>query len=152
MKKTLFVLLGVAFLLLGGCAQVPNANSFGAEQAQTPMRVQFGRVLQVNASSVRPGNTVAGTSEGAIAGGVLGSFLGQGRGSIVGAVAGMIAGAVAGHLAEATAATKTGQLVTVKLDNGQIMAVAQTGITFKRGQRVEVVYQGNHTRVLPVQS
>lgn len=151
-KSIVFPLLALLALLMGGCAQVPNADSFGANQAQVPMRVSFGRVLQVNTSKVRPGNTLTGTSEGALAGGVLGSFLGQGRGSVVGAVAGLIAGAVAGHLGEAAATTKAGQLVTVKLDNGRIMAVAQAGITFKRGQRVEVVYQGQKTRVLPVQS
>ena len=151
-KSIVFSMLALLALLMGGCAQVPNADSFGAEQAQVPLRVSFGTVVQVNTSKVRPGNTLAGTSEGALAGGVLGSFLGQGRGSVVGAVAGLIAGAVAGHIADAAATTKTGQLVTVKLDNGHLLAVAQTGTALKRGQRVEVIWQGQKTRVLPVQS
>ena len=81
-------------------------------------------------------------------GGVAGSTIGQGRGSVIGAVVGAVAGGVAGQAIEQGVTTKRGVEVTVKLDNGQMVAIMQEADeTFRPGDRVRILSDGATSRV-----
>src|SRR5258706_1331608 len=89
-----------------------------------------------------------GPAAGAAGGGIAGSCVGQGRGSAVGAVVGAVAGGVAGQAAEQGATRQVGYEITVKLDNGQLIAVTQgADEMFRAGDRVRVLSDGYTTRV-----
>jgi outer membrane lipoprotein SlyB len=83
-----------------------------------------------------------------VVGGVGGSAIGQGRGSAVAAVLGAVAGGVAGHVAEQGLTAKRGVEVTVKLDNGRMVAITQEADeTFRPGDRVRILSDGATSRV-----
>jgi outer membrane lipoprotein SlyB len=67
----------------------------------------------------------------------------------VAAVLGAVAGGVAGSALEEGATRTPGVEVTVRLDNGQYLAVVQAdgGEGFRAGERVRVLRDGGTTRV-----
>jgi outer membrane lipoprotein SlyB len=79
-----------------------------------------------------------------MAGAVLGGTVGSGRGSAVGAVVGTVAGEAA-----AQAGTRPALEITVRLDEGRVIAVTQPAgkESFKPGERVRVVSDGRAARV-----
>jgi outer membrane lipoprotein SlyB len=94
--------------------------------------------------------TAIGTLGGGVAGGVLGSLLGNGRGSVLAAVAGAALGAAAGYAGSELLSGQTGVEITLTLDDGQTLAVAQgKDADFAPGQRVKVLSDGMTTRVVP---
>jgi outer membrane lipoprotein SlyB len=84
-------------------------------------------------------------------GGIAGSTVGGGRGASVAAVLGAVAGGLAGSAIEEGATREQGVEVTVRLDNGQYLAVVQEdqGEHFMPGQRVRILRDGGTTRVTP---
>jgi outer membrane lipoprotein SlyB len=83
-----------------------------------------------------------------VVGGIAGSTVGAGRGSAVAAVIGAVAGGVAGQAAEQGVTGKRGVEVTVKLDNGQMVAIMQEADeTFRPGDRVRILSDGATSRV-----
>ena len=79
-----------------------------------------------------------GTVAGAAIGGVAGSTVGSGKGSGIAAVIGAVAGGLAGSAAEEGLTRKQGVEVTLKMDNGELLAIVQEdgGENFKPGERV----------------
>jgi outer membrane lipoprotein SlyB len=89
-----------------------------------------------------------GPAAGAVVGGIAGSTVGAGRGSAVAAVIGAVAGGVAGQAAEQGVTGKRGVEVTVKLENGQMVAIMQEADeTFRPGDRVRILSDGATSRV-----
>jgi outer membrane lipoprotein SlyB len=90
-----------------------------------------------------------GTAAGAVVGGVAGTNLGRGKGNIVGAVLGAVAGGMAGQAIEGSTTTKNALEITVKMDNGQLLAIVQEGNAqeFRAGDRVRVIGGRGDTRV-----
>jgi len=130
---------GSALLVMGGCADT-SAYSYNAGQAQQAQYVQYGTVqdarnVQINANTT-PG---LGAIAGAVLGGVAGSAIGHGTGSVLGALGGAAAGGLAGNAIQNGVSTKPGVQLTVRLDNGQTLAVAQAADEyFAPGDRVRV--------------
>lgn len=101
-------------------------------------------VRDVEVDSARTG---VGSMTGAVIGGAAGSRVGDGRGAVVGGVVGTVAGAVLGEAA-AQAGTQPGFEITIRLDQGRIIAVTQpAGEMFQPGDRVRVVSDGRVARV-----
>ncbi|SCC95088.1 Outer membrane lipoprotein pcp [Thiomonas sp. X19] len=164
--KPLTITALAAALALGGCAGVPpglggqyqsSAYNYSASQAQQVQQVQLGTVLYVQQVTIRAGQGVtgAGSTLGAVAGGFAGSRVGQGTGSAVGAVIGALGGAAAGDLAAGKAYQQPGLQITVRLDNGQTIAVTQAAdVPIHAGQRVELLGSqygwGQPARVVPI--
>ena len=101
------------------------------------------------------GTTGTGSALGAVAGGFVGSRVGNGNGSAVGAVIGALGGAAAGDLAAGKAYQQPGLQITVRLDNGQTIAVTQAAdVPIHAGQRVELLGSqygwGQSARVVPI--
>ena len=104
-------------------------------------------VRQVQIEGTRSG---IGPVAGAVVGGIAGSNVGQGKGSAVGAVLGSVAGGVAGQAAEQVGTRKNGLEITVRLDNGSVVAITQEAdaTTFVPGDRVRVLSGGGVSRVV----
>ena len=165
--KTIITALAAALgLALGGCAGVPpgmggqyqsSAYNYSASQAQQVQQVQLGTVLYVQNVVIHAsqGVTGVGSTLGAVAGGYVGSRVGNGNGSAVGAVIGALAGAAGGNMVAGKAYEQPGLQITVKLDNGQTIAVTQAAdVPIQTGQRVELLgnpYGWHSTaRVVPI--
>ena len=91
-----------------------------------------------------------GTAAGAVVGGIAGSTVGSGSGkdSSVGAVLGSVAGGVAGAAIEEGVTRQAGLEITVKFDDGRMIAVTQAADEkFQPGDRVRVLTGGGVTRI-----
>lgn len=143
--------LGLLFsvTLMAGCAGSHSASDYGRGQTRQEMLVRFGVVESVRPVTIESdrGGSV-GTVTGAVLGGLAGSNIGGGRGAVAATVLGAVAGGAAGAAVEGSLASKQGVEVTVRLDNGQYIAVAQeTDQDLRPGDRVRVLSGGGATRV-----
>lgn len=138
--------------LLGGCA-TENFNAQTYRTGLSAQRVELGTVVAIRTVALQPDN--AGGAVGTLAGGMLGSQLGGDSDSFVLHGLGMLGGAVLGGMLGQSAGNqmtgRVGELITVRLENGRMVAVTQAaGQGLQVGQRVQVLYgRGGETRVLP---
>jgi outer membrane lipoprotein SlyB len=144
--KLLVVLLAAASL--AGCASSQSGSAYTREQARQEMHVRQGVVESVREVTLEGTKSGAGTFAGAAVGGVAGSNVGGGKGQIIGAILGAVAGGVAGSAIEEGVTKKNGLEITVKLDNGQLVAIVQEGDErFHPGERVRILSGNGTTRV-----
>jgi outer membrane lipoprotein SlyB len=144
-----------AGLLLAGCASAPwdgdaGPGGRGRASAAQPEKKEYGGVVEaVREIEIESERTGVAPMAGAVVGGAVGSSVGHGRGAAVGGVVGTVVGAVAGEAA-AQGATQRGLEITVRLDEGRIIAVTQPADkdTFRTGERVRVVSDGRIARVV----
>ena len=83
-----------------------------------------------------------GASAGVGAGALAGSNIGSGRGALFGILAGAVIGGIVGHVADKAVNSKEGLEITVKLDDGDLVAVTQSvdgSDAITSGDRVRVV-------------
>jgi len=135
---------------LSGCATGYNASSYSS--GLTQQEVELGRVISAIPVTARPsGAANGGGLLGGIGGVALGSQVGHGAGTTIAEVLGGIAGAVVGgHLSDKYDTHKATQ-VTVREDNGNLIAIVESGQKFTRGERVQVIYsQSGRVRVSPL--
>ena len=133
--------------VLTGCAGL-GSGSYTREQARREQTVRMGYVESVRDVKLEGTRSGAGPVAGAVAGGIGGSQIGRGSGSTVAAVLGAVAGGFAGHAIEQGVTARRGVEVTVKLDNGQMVAVMQEADeTFRPGDRVRILSDGATSRV-----
>ncbi len=139
----------IAVTMLGGCAQGLGGGAYSRTEARRAMTVQFGTVESVRAVQLEGTKSPVGPLAGAAVGGIAGSTIGGGRGAAVATVLGAVAGGVAGAAVEEGATRTPGVEVTVRLDNGQFLAVVQAdeGEQFRAGERVRVLRDAGTTRV-----
>ncbi|SCC94667.1 17 kDa surface antigen (fragment) [Thiomonas sp. X19] len=112
-------------------------------------------MLAIQPVLIASNSTAIGTLGGAAAGGYLGSRIGNGNGngSTALAILGAVAGGIAGSAAEGAATREQGLQITVRLDDGQAIAVTQAAdVQLAVGQRVEIIgnLYGGKARVLPM--
>ena len=135
--------------VVSGCASPGvGGGSYSREQARREQTVRMGYVESVREVKLEGTRSGVGPGAGAVVGGVAGSTIGHGRGSIIGAVVGAVAGGVAGQAIEQGVTAKRGVEVTVKIDNGQMVAVMQEADEiFRPGDRVRILSDGATSRV-----
>jgi outer membrane lipoprotein SlyB len=147
-NRAAWLALAASIALLAGCAGSQSGSSYSREQTRGEMNVRLGVVESVRQGAIEGSKTPGGPLAGGVIGGIAGSNLGSGRGSTVGAVLGAVAGGVAGQAIESGVTKKTGLEITVKLDNGQLIAVTQEADEqFYPGDRVRVLSGQGATRV-----
>ena len=136
-------------LIVAGCASNRSGDVYTREQTRREMTVRTGTVESVREVLMEGTHTGTGTMGGAAIGGVAGSNIGGGKGQIIGAIVGAIVGGLAGSAAEDNLTKKNALEITVKLDNGQLIAVVQEmgNEVFHPGQRVRVLSNYNSSRV-----
>ncbi len=149
MNKRIQVMVAVlAVAALAGCAQGLGGGSYTRDEARREQNVRLGVVESVRPVQIEGTRTGLGPAAGAVVGGVAGSTVGGGRGSAVAAVIGAVAGGVAGQAIEQGATRKNGVEVTVKLNNGTLVAIVQEADeTFRVGDRVRILSDGRTSRV-----
>lgn len=146
--RSLAVSLAV-ILILTGCASSRSANVYPRSQTRTEMIVRPGVIESVREVTLEGTKSGVGSASGVIIGGVAGSTIGGGRGQIVGAVIGALLGGMAGNAIEEDATRRLGLEITVRLDQGPLIAVVQEGdpLEFRIGDRVRVLSGSGETRV-----
>lgn len=148
--KHKFLIAGVLLLagVASGCASSLSGSAYDRNQARREQSVRMGVVESVREVQIEGTRSGVGSTAGAVIGGVAGSNVGQGRGAIVGSVLGSVVGGVAGQAAEQAATRQTGLEITVKLDNGSLVAVTQAADeAFRPGERVRILSDGRTARV-----
>lgn len=139
--------------MLTGCAPSVGGSDYAVSGAQGGYDVLYGTVESVRMVKInnqQSPNSAIGTAGGAVAGGVLGNLFGGGSGKTVATVAGALAGAALGNVGAKAIGNQTGVEVTIRLDNGRVMAVVQgADISFAAGQRVKILQGEGTTRVVP---
>ena len=138
--KTSGIIMFVAVALLTGCVSSKSGAGYTRDQARQAMTVQLGTVAFVKEVQVEGSKSGVGTAAGGIIGGVAGSTVGGGKGSALAALGGAIGGALVGNLAEEKITKFNGLEITVKLDNGEVLATVQENdVLFAVGDRVRVL-------------
>jgi outer membrane lipoprotein SlyB len=143
----------VGSVLLAACS-TPNVGGgdYAYEGSRTVQAVQFGTVESVRDVTIASGGSnIIGAIAGGVAGAALGHRMGEGNGNAVATVLGALAGGAVGEGVESAAGKSTGVEVTVRLDNGYVIAVTQgKDESFRVGDRVEVVGSNQSARVTRV--
>lgn len=148
MKHATLAALTASIITLAGCASSMSGSAYNRDQARGEMTVRLGVVDSVRQVQIEGTKSAVGGLGGAALGGVAGSTMGHGTGSTVGAIAGAIAGGLAGSAIEEGVTRQNGLEITVRLENGQIIAVTQAANEdFRPGERVRVLSGRGATRV-----
>ena len=139
----------LAAVTVVGCASGLGGGDYERAEARRVISVRMGIVESVRPVKLEGTKSPVGTLGGAAVGGIAGSTIGQGKGAAIGAVLGAVAGGLAGSAAEEGITRKHGIEVTVKMDNGEMLAVVQEdgGEKFMPGERVRLLQDGRTTRV-----
>lgn len=142
-------LVALAAVGLGGCAYPGGPNTYYSGQALRAQSVELGVVENVRPIQLQGPNSGIGAVSGATLGGVAGSAAGRGTGQVAAVVGGAIVGGIIGNAVETDAARANGVELTVRLDSGRMIAVAQgdSGEAFRPGDRVRILSDGYTTRV-----
>lgn len=144
----LIAVAAASVAVLGGCASSMSGGAYSRGQARQVQEVQMGVVESVRQVKIEGTKSPVGTGAGAVIGGIAGSNIGAGKGSTVGTILGAVAGGVAGSAIEEGVMSKDGLEITVKLDNGRMIAITQEADEqFRVGERVRVLSGGGVTRV-----
>jgi len=149
MKKTALPLILLSLVLLGGCASSKSGDVYTRDQARREQTVRMATVESVREVLMEGTKSPVGAVAGAAVGGIAGSTLGGGRGSAVAAVIGAVAGGLAGSAIEEGVTRRQAMEITVKLSNGQMLAIVQEGDPreFRPGDHVRVISSGGESRV-----
>ena len=150
MKRMILAASAIAApLALSGCYTPSSSGSvYTAGQTGREQTVRMGVVESVRQVTIEGTHGEVGTLAGGLVGGIAGSNVGGGKGSSVGTILGAVAGGVAGSTIERGVTQKKGVEITVRLDNGELRAIAQEADEdFRPGERVRLVTGGGKTRV-----
>ena len=149
--KQMMSLVAAATLVtvVAGCAAPGlGGGAYTREQARREQTVRLGHVESVREVRLEGTRSGVGPAAGAVAGGIAGSSIGHGRGAALGTLAGAVVGGIAGQAAEQGFTARRGVEVTVKLDNGQMVAIVQEADdAFRPGDRVRILSDGATSRV-----
>jgi len=139
----------LASVTLAGCATGLGGGDYERAEARRVINVRMGIVESVRPVKLEGTKSPVGTIGGAAIGGIAGSTVGQGKGAAIAAVVGAVVGGLAGAAAEEGITREQGIEITLKMDNGEILAVMQAdgGEKFVPGERVRLLQDGRTTRV-----
>lgn len=152
-RSTLIALaLAVTGPGLGGCASSTAGNVYSRSETRQAQVVKFGTIEAIQPVKIEGSNSYLGAATGAVLGGLAGSAVGHGTGQKAAIVAGAVGGGLAGKAAEGALTKADGLEITVRLENGTVMAIVQEQSEqqqFQVGQRVRVVQNNGTYRVAP---
>jgi outer membrane lipoprotein SlyB len=148
MNKTKLIGIALLSILLGACAISNSGGVYSREEARKVQTVRMGVVESVRSVKLEGTKTPIGSVAGAAVGGVAGNSIGKGDDNIIGAVIGAVVGGLAGAAIEEGITRKDAFEITVKLDNGTLIAIVQEADEqFKAGEKVRLIDSGGTTRV-----
>lgn len=144
-----------SFIILGGCSSPnPYGDAYGSGDTRTMQQVYYGTVVKAEPVTIDASDStnVIGTIAGAAIGGILGSKVGGGSGSDIAAIGGGLLGGYAGSEAAGAAGKRNGVNLTIRLEDGQTIAIVQEAnpnMIFQPRQAVQVNVDGSTARVVP---
>ena len=143
--------LALAGAGLTGCASSTAGNVYSRDETRQAQVMKFATVEAIQAVRIEGTHSYIGAATGAVLGGLAGSTVGGGTGQKAAAVAGAVGGGLAGNAAERALTQADGLEITVRLENGNVMAIVQeqSEQQFQVGQRVRVVQLNGTYRVSP---
>lgn len=146
MKK--YIVITIIGILLSACASSNSGHVYSRDETRQQQAIKTGVVESVRTVKIEGTKTPIGTVAGGAIGGIAGANTGRGFGSQLLAIAGAVAGGIVGSAAEEQLTRKDGLEITVKLDNGGLIAIVQEADeAFKAGDTVRIVESGNVSRV-----
>lgn len=140
--------LMAATVLAGACSTHTTPSTFNRSEVGRAQTVEWGTIQSIRDVQIQNDSRGVATVTGAAIGGIAGSTIGGGRrANAVGAIAGAAAGGAAGNALSRSA--RNGVEITVQLENGRTVAVAQDGSSadYRVGDRVRVSSDGVTTRI-----
>lgn len=151
MRKIALIIFAFASVLLTGCAVTSplTGASYGRTDVRVEQRVRLGTVFSVREVDIEGSGTV-GTIAGGLLGGIAGNSMGGGSGKKLLTVLGALGGAVAGNAIEKGATELKGVEITIRLENGELVAITQgqdARQVFRKGDQVRIVGSGRSSRV-----
>jgi outer membrane lipoprotein SlyB len=148
MRVTRLITILALSALLGACASSNSGSVYSRDEARKVQTVKTGVVESVRQVKLEGTKSPVGTVAGGVVGGVAGSTVGGGKGQAIATVLGAVIGGLAGSAAEEGLTRKNGIEITVKLDNGSMIAIVQEADEyFNPGEKVRVLENGGVTRV-----
>jgi outer membrane lipoprotein SlyB len=149
MRLTTLILVTAITGTLGACATSNSGDVYSREDARKVQTVRMGVVEGIRQVKLEGTKSPVGTIAGAAVGGIAGSTVGgNDKVSAIAAVIGAVAGAVAGAAIEEGITREDGIEITVKLDNGTLIAIVQEATDkFTPGERVRLIESNGNTRV-----
>ncbi|MBW1804824.1 MAG: glycine zipper 2TM domain-containing protein [Deltaproteobacteria bacterium] len=134
------VIIAIILLIAGGCASSRSGQVYSRDQARSVHTVQLGTIEAINNVQIEGTKTKAGAIAGGAAGAALGHAVGSGSGKTIATVVGAVAGGLAGAAAEEGITKKDALEITVKLDDGEVIAIVQEmDEHFAVGDRIRVL-------------
>lgn len=150
MKRLMVLGSFLTAVLLLGCAQPGlGGGNYTRSQVRGEQSVRIGTVEAVRDVTIDARDTGTGTLAGAAIGGVAGSTVGGGsRANAVGAIAGAVVGGLIGNAVEKNSNDRRGVEVTLRLEDGRVIAITQEkDEEFRVGDRVRILSGQGTTRV-----
>ncbi len=135
-------------LIIGACATHTTPSTFNRSEVGRAQTVEWGTVQAIRDVQIQNDSRGVATVTGAALGGLAGHQIGGGsRANAAGAIVGAVAGGAAGNALARSA--RNGVEITVQLESGRTVAVAQDGSSadYRVGDRVRVASDGVTTRV-----
>lgn len=149
-SKTLSILLIAASLGLSACASSKGGDVYSREDARRPMSVRMATVEGIRAVRLEGTKSPVGAGAGAMIGGIAGSGVANdSKGQAIGAILGAVVGGIAGAMTEERSTREDAVEITVRTEDGKLLAIVQGGDAneFKVGDRVRLLGTGGETRV-----
>jgi outer membrane lipoprotein SlyB len=143
-------LITLCFVIgLVGCASSMEGDTYTRGQVRQVENVQMATVQSVRDVKIEGTKTAIGAGAGTIIGGVAGANSNHGSaGSVIASVVGAVVGGMAGAGIEEGITRQAGLEITIKYDDGKMVAVVQgDNEKFKVGDRVRVIYGSGVTRI-----
>ncbi|WP_025871283.1 glycine zipper 2TM domain-containing protein [Methylobacillus glycogenes] len=148
MRTTSLIAAAGILLVLSGCMSSNSGDVYSRDEARKTQTVRLGVVESVRNVKLEGTKTPIGGGAGAVVGGIAGSSVGGGKGQAIATVLGALVGGLAGAAAEEGVTRKDGLEITVKLENGTMLAIVQEAdVAFSPGDKVRLVESGGTTRV-----
>ena len=149
MRFTKLILVTAIAATLAACATSNSGDVYSREDARKVQTVRMGVVEGIRQVKLEGTKSPVGTIAGAAVGGIAGSTVGgNDKVTAIATVIGAVAGAVAGAAIEEGGTREDGIEITVKLDNGTLIAIVQEATEkFTPGERVRLIESNGNTRV-----
>jgi outer membrane lipoprotein SlyB len=145
----LVVLFGGLAASFAGCTFPSSSTVYDRRTAGRSMTVETGEVVAVREVQISGRSTIVGTGGGGLVGAAAASG-GSGVGGAVAQAAGAVGGAIVGEAVEEVATRKAAQEITIKMSNGDTIAVVQEMAKEGKiavGERVQVLQGSGGTVV-----
>lgn len=151
MNKNIIILLA-APLLLAACASEKGGDVYTRDQVRQVQHFRVGVAESVHKIRIEGTKSQIGTAAGTIVGGIAGSGASRGKTGEVAAVLGAVVGGVVGAAAEEGLTRENGIEVSIKLEDGTYVSVAQAvdsnSEVINAGDKVRVIESDGVTRVV----